>query len=165
MKLDGNPLSKPIGQAAAVLAALGALGVLAATRARKKDRPIAPGASDTETTGVVHRAPDRGMAAVADAACLLVWVAVFIGGFVGAGAAAVAVSGGAPGSAQGRVWVRGHVVLGFFAGLVFGAGATLLAQQYALWPLTVLTVFALPVLTGIIGAIRAWRGQPFRVLG
>jgi putative component of membrane protein insertase Oxa1/YidC/SpoIIIJ protein YidD len=63
-----------------------------------------------------------------------------------------------------RVWRRGRPILGFFSGLFFGLGATVLLWQYNVWLLTTVTAIVLPVVLGILFGIYAWIGRPFYVV-
>lgn len=88
---------------------------------------------------------------------------------VGQGAAAVAAVGlvgtllarGLRKPEEGRK--RGHPIYGFLFGLLLGVGGTVLLQQYAVWPLTVITAFVVPGAVAVLGAIHAWIGRPYRV--
>jgi hypothetical protein len=62
-----------------------------------------------------------------------------------------------------RIWRKGHPVLGFFSGLIFGLGLAITLQQLGHWTLNVGTVVAGPVLAAIVGAIRGRRGTAFKV--
>lgn len=64
-------------------------------------------------------------------------------------------------AAQVRVWRRGRPVLGFFSGLVFGIGVSVLLWQYDVWLLSVLTAIVVPVVLGILFGVYAWIGRPY----
>ncbi len=179
VKLDGNPLSKPIGQGAAGVTALGAAGALLAARGKKKNVPTAQDVmndfsrdvdalagqqpSSPDAIDTVLGGPDKSMAAMADTACVLLLI-FGIGAFffAGKGAASAAMAAGAR-NGKKRIWVKGHTALGAFSGILLGVGATVLLQQFALWPLTIQTAIVFPLLSGVATAVRAWKGQPFKV--
>ena len=54
--------------------------------------------------------------------------------------------------------------VGFVFGLLGGIGITVLMQQFAVWPLTILTAIAFPVLVGLLCAVRAYMGRPYKVV-
>jgi hypothetical protein len=58
---------------------------------------------------------------------------------------------------------RGHWILGFFSGLLFGLGATVLLWQYNVWLLNILTAIVIPVAVGILVALVAWRGGGYTI--
>lgn len=83
-------------------------------------------------------------------------------GMAGDGGAGAA--GDAAASASGRkVWKRGHTVLGFFSGLLFGLGGTVFLQQQAVWILDIWTAIVLPLGLAILVAVRARIGRPYLV--
>lgn len=51
--------------------------------------------------------------------------------------------------------MRGKPVLGAISGIFFGAFLALFLQQWAIYPLTPLSVFALPILGLILGLLLA----------
>jgi hypothetical protein len=63
-----------------------------------------------------------------------------------------------------RVWRRGRPILGFFSGLVFGIGVSVLLWQYNVWLLTTVTAIVVPVVLGILFGIYAWIGRPYAVV-
>ena len=178
---DGSPLGKPIGEVALVLSILGAGGAAASARPGKPDDLAATDAPapapDTDSAAAgddlvddvvadkPEVTPDPVSNAVFGMGCLaLVVAAAFIAaGASGAnfGAAAVAAGGRAR---SGRIWVHGHAILGFISGLISGLGLTVLAQQFAIWPLTTLTAIVFPIVVGLICAIRAYLGRAFKVV-
>jgi uncharacterized Tic20 family protein len=62
-----------------------------------------------------------------------------------------------------RIWAHGHPIAGFLSGLLLGIGVTVLMQQFAVWPLTIITAIVLPVVVALICAIRGYLGRPYRV--
>jgi hypothetical protein len=53
--------------------------------------------------------------------------------------------------------VKGRPVLGIISGLLFGLFVALLLQQFAIVPLTTLTLIGLPVVGVVLGiALSAW---------
>jgi hypothetical protein len=66
--------------------------------------------------------------------------------------------------AVGRVWRHGRPILGFFSGLVFGLGVSVLLWQYNVWLLTIVTAIVVPVVLGILFGIYAWLGRPYQVV-
>ncbi|MGZ8610582.1 MAG: membrane protein insertion efficiency factor YidD [Actinomycetota bacterium] len=169
VKLDGNPLSKPVGQAAAGVTVVGAVGAVASALPKRKPGPGAPPAarSAEEVKEDFARDADRvlGITPVREPlldvgvsfGCAVLLVLAFLG--IGQmGSAAVAVS--QPG--RGRTWAHGRPVAGFVAGVLLGLGITVLLQQYAIWPLTIATGIVFPVLAGVLTAARAWLGRPYR---
>ena len=189
IKLDGNPLTKPVGIAAAAFSAVGAAGAVASARGKPEAgqlaRPAADGPSADEVKGDFGRdvdnvlglppsapevKPDRGAEAGANAGCaffaLLMGILNFprgeIAGLDEALYAPVGLAAVA-GKAKKRIWAKGHPIAGFFSGLVAGLGLTILGQQFALWPFTITTAIVYPVLVALLCAIRARRGRPFKV--
>lgn len=171
VRLDGNPLTKPAGQAAAGLTIVGGVGAVASTRSKRRPDDAAPSAEDVKqdfgkdvdaALGLKPRRPSvwerdlRGNAFV-EAGCLF-----FLFGplaLEGGGLGAVAVAGF---RSPARVWVRGHPVWGAISGLALGVGIAVLGQQYALWPLTVLTGIAFPVYAAVVCGVRARLGRAYR---
>jgi putative component of membrane protein insertase Oxa1/YidC/SpoIIIJ protein YidD len=70
----------------------------------------------------------------------------------------------AKGEAVGRVWRRGRPILGFFSGLFFGLGVSVLLWQYNVWLLTTVTAIVIPVVLGILFGIYAWIGRPYEIV-
>ena len=193
VKLDGNPLTKPAGLVAAGFAAVGAAGVAASARGKPEDgqlaRPAADGPTADEVKGDFGRdvdnvlgvppsapevKPDHGAEAGANAGCAVI-IALLSGagigefleeliygpfdGALGLGVAATASAGGK----RRRIWAKGHPIAGFISGLLAGLGLAVLAQQFGLWPLTIITAIVFPVLVAILCAARARLGRPFKV--
>ncbi|MBV9291465.1 MAG: membrane protein insertion efficiency factor YidD [Frankiales bacterium] len=187
---DGNPLGKPVGAVAAGIAVLGAGGGLLSSRGGTPDTAgetpeMAPAATDGEPVDDTMATPesyasdqelrqglgmeaarkyaDKGASAAADAGCLVALaVGIFIGFLAHGGASAV---GAMPVAAGGRrrIWAHGHPVLGFISGLFLGIGITVLMQQFAVWPLTIVTAIGFPLVTALIVAVRAHLGRAYRV--
>ena len=61
----------------------------------------------------------------------------------GGGVVATAPRGGVLWSKN--LWRRGHPILGFFSGLLFGLGATVLLWQYNVWLLNIVTAIVVPL--------------------
>jgi len=179
---DGSPLGKPVGQAAAALTVLGAGGAVLASRrpwsteAAARARSTGPTAKEVKADfkadaerllGVEDKPqPQPFVEWLGNLGCGvfgLIAMALFAlpAGVVGAAAAPAAAAGAGAGTGR-RVWLRGHPIAGFLSGVVAGLGLTVLAQQFAIWPLTIATLIAFPVLIGVLSAVRAWRGRPFR---
>jgi uncharacterized membrane protein YoaK (UPF0700 family) len=110
--------------------------------------------------------PEPGQEGVAGFACLLLILIAITATFITADAAAGAV--GAASSRRrprnSRIWSHGHPVLGFISGLVMGLGITVLLQQFAVWPLTIVTAIVFPIVVAVICAIRAYMGRPYKVV-
>ena len=62
---------------------------------------------------------------------------------------------------QKMLWKRGHAVWGFLAGGLLGLGVSVLLWQYAVWLLTIWTVFVLPLVVAIVAAVYAWYGRRY----
>jgi putative component of membrane protein insertase Oxa1/YidC/SpoIIIJ protein YidD len=182
---DGNPLGKPVGGGAGVAILLGLLGAAASSRGGEPDAPAASPSSDGEGDEPVtphgdsmeeHFAaeeaeriiikPNPGEEGMAGLACLVLIIiaigAAFAGSDIGAGA--VGAVPAARRQRTSRVWSHGHPVMGFISGLILGLGLTILLQQFAVWPLTIVTFIVLPVVVAIICAIRAYMGRPYKVV-
>ena len=86
--------------------------------------------------------------------------ASFLARDIGVGAAAVAGRGRT--GIGGRVWSHGHPILGFISGLFLGIGVTVLLQQFAVWPLTIVTAIVFPVVVAVICSLRSWLGRPYK---
>jgi hypothetical protein len=179
---DGNPLGKPTGDAALVLSLLGLGGTALSSRGGKPDAGADDSPSDEtaeNSTGanefvddvvndrpVADYTPDAPNEAVAGLGCLALIVVACLGmaGAIGGNLTpmAVAAGGRARRAPKSRVWVHGHPILGFVSGLVAGVGITVLAQQFAMWPLTILTAIVFPIIVGLICAVRAYLGRPYK---
>jgi uncharacterized protein len=150
VRLKGSPLSKPIGRGALVALGLGMAGALVSTKANTLRKPA----------GTWDKATD----VFADAACLIITVLIFYSLVTfGAVLSATAAAEAKPKPKLVRRWGHGHTGLGFFSGFIAGAGATVLAQQYAVWPLTMTTGIGLPLAFGGLAAARAYLGRPYKV--
>ncbi|MCA1706789.1 MAG: membrane protein insertion efficiency factor YidD [Actinobacteria bacterium] len=166
--LDGN---KIVGIVAAGVAGVGGLGVIRASRVKaptaakwSADEAPPPPESAAPTGDFTHGPTemDRAATTMAD-----------IGGAFGCGLwplldlffelGGAAVIGSRPGGESGTVWRSGKTGLGAFSGLVFGVGATIALQQFGHWTLTPATLFGFPVVTAIVGGIRARRGTAFKI--
>ncbi len=175
---DGNPLGKPIGDVALVLSILGAGGAAASARGGKPDdepspsRDVAPEDSDGANEFVDDVAHDRGpfgpdfageMVSGIGCLALIVIACLGVAGASDTNLTPFAVAGGSVARApKRRVWVHGHPILGFISGLIGGLGLTVLLQQFAMWPLTVLTAIVFPVIVGLLCGVRAYLGRPFK---
>ena len=177
IKLDGNPLSATAGQAAAGVATVGLVGSAAATGMKKPDEGevgaspasaadmthegldiidnLAGGPKLVKPKPVIKRAPVGGCCMIA-----LLLAPLRALPIVGAGGGAMP-SGRTVGSQT--IWKKGHPIAGFIFGLLFGLGGTVLLQQYAVWPLTVVTAFVVPGVIAILVAIRARIGRAYKV--
>jgi putative component of membrane protein insertase Oxa1/YidC/SpoIIIJ protein YidD len=185
---DGSPLTKPIGAGAAGLAVAGAAGVAGASLAGTRqgadegtpepqtgDEKVASDVSDVVTALSTPAEPpakqmrDVAQNAVKDVGCLFFVIAVFLAllSFIDfdrdAGSLGAATTTSALGAAkQGRVTRHGHPVLGAVSGLVFGLGAAVLLQQFAVWPLTLSTAIVVPLVCALAGGVRAYLGTTYR---
>ena len=92
------------------------------------------------------------------------WAMPIFGMGGGAGALTVQPRPSEPVIWKRRVWRRGHPIVGFFSGLVFGLGATVLLWQYNVWLLDIVTAIVVPVVLAILFAVYAWIGKPFQVV-
>jgi hypothetical protein len=93
--------------------------------------------------------------------CLIAAVAAMFGIVLSPMFAALPILG--QGSRPGRVRVHGHSVLGFIGGLLSGLGFTVAGQQLGLWTFTIGTAIACPLLSAVLGALRARRGRAWKV--
>ena len=178
--VDGSPLSHPIGEAAAAVAGLGALGAAASGFGGSGDATYADDSpedhptedplkkfdpeygmtpvekADRHMTRAVTDSPTAGVSALGCIGLLILTALVANGaqGLLGATAAVPA----AP--ARRRVWVRGHPVLGTISGFFLGIGLTVLLQQYAYWPLTIVTAIIFPIVVAIVCGLHAYLGTP-----
>ncbi len=161
IRVDGNPLSEPMGQAGAGAAVLGAAGVALAAREKKvtADTVKKDFADDAEwlidPEGSRKRMMNIGCGLIA---IVYIFMYFLMGGFLFA-----AVPTGSGKSAGQRRRASGHPVLGFVSGLIFGLGAALLGQQYGKWTLNAETTVVMPVVFAILAAIRGWYGTPYKV--
>lgn len=174
--LDGN---KAVGIGGAVLAGAGALGTAAAGRGKAPvgDSEPRPEPDDAQKKvddlgrdaakdflGVQKDRPANVVNSVASWGCLL---AFFIALFeeadflIGSLIPLAAMRSGS--SKNRRVWTKGKPVLGFFSGLFMGLGATVAAHQFGLWPLTMMTAIAFPLLCAVVGTVRGLRGTAYKV--
>lgn len=175
VRLDGNPLTKPIGQAGAGLVVAGGVGALASTRSKRRLDDATPSAEDVKqdfgrdvdaALGLKPRRTSiwerdlRGNAFVEAGCFFFLFGPLALEGSGPLGAAVVAGSRSAA-----RVWVRGHPIWGAISGLALGAGLAVLGQQYALWPLTVLTGIVFPVYAAVVCGVRARLGRAYRRRG
>jgi len=173
IKLDGNPLSKPAGQAAAGVALVGVVGALASTLPKRKNAEVMESSADLRPTaqdvkedfgkdvdkllGVKPKPSLLDSSPAWNVGCAVLVLCVLIASFL-SGFAAVA-----PPARRRRVWAHGHTVLGAISGLLLGLGLAVLGQQFALWPLTVLSAIVFPVTTSILCGVRAYLGRPYAV--
>jgi hypothetical protein len=179
---DGSPLTKPIGDVALVLTILGAGGAVASSRAKAPEDDASTSGdvdmkegsdADNFVDDVVHDrplspfGPDGPVEAASGIGCLalIVIAALGVAGAAGGSLTPMAVAaggGGARRAPKSRVWVHGHPILGFISGVVAGLGLTVLAQQFAMWPLTTVTAIVFPLVVGLICGVRAHLGRPFK---
>jgi hypothetical protein len=183
---DGSPLGKPTGDVALVLSLAGLGGAAVASRGGKPDEAqgagtpadtssadVEPGSgADEFVDDVVHDrplspfGPDPLSEGVSALGCLALIIIACLGVAGASGGSltpmAVAAGGSAVRGPKRRVWVHGHPVLGFLSGVVAGLGVTVLAQQYAMWPLTIVTAIVFPLIVGVICGVRAHLGRPFK---
>ncbi|MDQ1704402.1 MAG: putative rane protein insertion efficiency factor [Frankiaceae bacterium] len=168
---DGNPLGKPVGAGATALAVVGGIGALLSSRAQADsasyDEPLIARNEDdeyaeSEATAMVMG--DPGYEGMAGFGCLMLILIAIGGAFLGKDVAASAVGAAAmrPSGIR-RIWAHGHPIAGFLSGLLLGIGITVLMQQFAVWPLTIITAIVFPVVVALICAIRAYLGRPYKV--
>jgi hypothetical protein len=184
---DGNPLGKPAGEGAGAAILLGLLGAAAASRGGEPDPPAEQDAepnpdADADDPVTPHQSgeehfiageaeriiikPSPGEEGMAGVACLVLIIIAIGAAFAGSGIGAGAV-GAVPAARRrrtARVWGHGHPILGFISGLILGLGLTVLLQQFAVWPLTIVTFIVFPIVVAIICAIRAYMGRPYSVV-
>lgn len=190
VKLDGNPLSKPAGIAAAVVTMVGIAGAAAAGLGGSGPNPKAdPGAfaeemldandkAEAERAAEQKREDNLGLDSDDES-----WNVItrFLGCIPGRGievefstAALMALpvfgmGAGAVAAAKPRVaWSKnvrrsGHPVLGFFSGLLGGLGAVVLVWQYGVWTLQIWNVVGIPLLLAVLIAIAAKRGRVYQI--
>jgi hypothetical protein len=184
VKMDTDPLGTPIGIAAAGSAVVGAVGLVLAKGTKRRprrdwfDRLLSEHerARRDDTLRAAYET-DPGLRMVEEVryapvgppwilATLTLPLAVMpVTGTAGAGAG---VPPAVPSAAAPRViwqqtaWKRGHAVLGFLTGGLLGIGVCVLLWQYAVWLLTVVTLFVLPVVIAIASGVYAWVGRRYR---
>ena len=177
---DGSPLTKPAGAVAGGLAIVGGLGAFASTRGGKPEpgdasyddaggmAPEGESREETFFTPLEERTReaqgklDPTSDAYATMGCLLALVVATGAALTAKGVAASSVAAAAAGRrGPRRVWAHGHPIAGFFSGLFFGLGLTVLLQQYAVWPLTIVTAIVFPIVTAIACSLRAWLGKAY----
>jgi hypothetical protein len=181
VKLDGNPLSKPIGIAGAVATMLGVAGAAAAESGRgpsPKSRDFTDqllDATDKDAADqAAQEAQDRSGQALDDAE--YVASAIFGCGFLDWGAtimlSALPVFGMGAGGAMltkptvvwsKKVRRKGRPILAFFSGVLLGLGAVVLLWQYAVWTLQIWNVIGIPVLLALLLALVAKKGRAYRI--
>lgn len=151
---DGNPLGKPIGAAAAALAVVGVAGAGLSTLGGDPPEDALYG------RGLAH---DTETGLVASLGCLIFLVLATGAAVLGKDIAATSVAATASvGGRPRRVWAHGHPIMGFISGLLLGVGITVLLQQFAVWPLTIVTAIGFPIVTAVICSLRAWLGKAYR---
>lgn len=169
VKLDGDPLSKPIGEGAVVASAIGLIGTLLAPRGGSggsgDDEPTTPDSESEEGGGFTKEEVENAERVLEPPywwwfCAIGLMIPLRVMPLFGMGGGAAATSGQVISST--RVWRRGHPILGFFSGLVLGLGITVLLWQYAVWTLTIVTAIALPIVIAVLVAVRAWIGRPWR---
>jgi putative membrane protein insertion efficiency factor len=159
--------SKLAAEVAVAVGAVGAAGVYGSARGGEPPKP-------DENTGefdpaadpeVVEKAqaprPDRGATGAADGGVgCLAGILFALMASTGAFATAVPVP---VRSNPHRVWVKGHPVLGFVSGLIAGLGITIALQQLGYYPLTLTSAIIAPLVTAVLGAVRARLGRAWKV--
>jgi hypothetical protein len=185
LELDENPLTRPVGIAAAAGVVIGAVGVAFAKGGKRRprrdwvdtlmddhDRAARDDALRTERER--STVPDREMFEEATYApvgppCCLSALAMPLAAMplfgTGGGGAAMSAPGPRPRHViwQKVLWKRGHPAWGFLSGLLLGLGASVLLWQYSVWLLDVWTAIVAPVAVGIVAALVAWYGRRYRV--
>ena len=172
---DGSPLSHPVGEVAGGLTVVSATGIFISARWRRyygyvaADYEDPPAVVKADAEVRANEDAKRGSALVTDAptaagaavgCILLLLVATFAAHSLDTAVKAAAVP--AVRRRAGRYWVRGHVVPATISGLFLGIGVTVLLQQYAYWPLTVVTAFVFPPVVAIIAGLWAHIGTPMK---
>jgi putative membrane protein insertion efficiency factor len=168
---DGSPLSKPIGAGALALAVIGSGGALLSARAKADEADISqpPVNADPESDEAV-RAFNRDIDNAATLnmgmsfGCLVLMAVAALTGLFTHGtfaAAAPAAEGGSP--RKRRFWAHGHPIAGFISGLLAGIGIAIVLQQFALWPLDVVTAIVFPLVVAVLCGVRAYLGTPYDV--
>lgn len=184
--LSGNPLATPVGAGATGATVVGGVGgALAPGRKPTKDSVLSDVADDVmdvigtpgPSTGEVKTGQElaegwdaqkkqlRYDVLPSGGCCLLPVMLLPIGvlPIVGMGGGAMPAAAGAV-ILDKRKWKRGHAVLGFLSGLLFGLGVTVLLQQYAVWPLTIWTAIVFPAGLAVLSGIRSWVGRSYRLV-
>jgi putative component of membrane protein insertase Oxa1/YidC/SpoIIIJ protein YidD len=162
--------SKIAAVAAVTMGALGTAGMVAAANGDPppKEPEWRGGDSDVQDPGMdadkfdqIKKDRAANMKNTGAMGCLL---GIFFAMIASVGAATVAPP---PASAAGRdprrVYTRGHPVLGFISGLFAGLGITVALQQFAFYPLDLVTFVAPPLVAAVLGAWRGWRGTAWLV--
>jgi hypothetical protein len=160
IRVKGDPLKEPMGQAGAGAAVLGAAGVAFAAREKKVSAESVKKEFAEDLEWLVD--PDGSRKRLANLGCGVVALA-YIFMFVLTGGFLFAAVPAAPGTGGGRRRVSGRPVLGFISGLIFGLGAALLGQQYGKWTLSAETAVIMPLVMAVAAAIRGWYGTPYKV--
>jgi putative component of membrane protein insertase Oxa1/YidC/SpoIIIJ protein YidD len=174
VKLGGDPLSKPVGQAGLGTAVVGLGGVLLAKRAKAKPTPSDPGfeAYDRSPPSATPlRRPGTQPVNLAPSPPVRTAKPLVPGGFCALalvlplGAMPLfGMGGGSMATVWSRtVWKHGRPILGLVSGLLMGAGTSVLLWQYAVWTLNVPTAIGLPALTAVLGAVRGFLGTPYKL--
>jgi putative component of membrane protein insertase Oxa1/YidC/SpoIIIJ protein YidD len=168
---DGNPLGKPVGAAAAALAVIGGAGALLSSRAdadQSASEPVVARNEDDEfaedqaTRMIFGR--DPGTEGLAGFGCLILIIIAIGASLLGKDVAATAVgAAGMNTSGNRRIWAHGHPIGGFLSGLLLGLGVTVLLQQFAVWPLTIVTAIVFPLVVAVICSLRAYLGRPYKM--
>jgi hypothetical protein len=179
VKMDTNPLTTPIGLGSAAAVAIGGIGVVVAKgttrtprrdwfdrlldgdeRARRDDTLRAARAAEPDLPMVEEVKYQPFGPPCCLAALALPLAAMPVLGTAGGGT-------GVPAASTSRVvwqqvsWKRGHAVWGFLAGGLFGLGLCVLLWQYAVWLLTIWTVFVVPLVVAFASAVYAWYGRRY----
>jgi putative component of membrane protein insertase Oxa1/YidC/SpoIIIJ protein YidD len=168
---DGSPLTKPIGAGAAAMMVVGGLGAVLASRGKRSEADSSAsfmdrdgGSMDEMAVDEAETAVNRAGDAMAGFGCLiLVIIACFVA--IAESTLFAAVAPAAPGAAGGkrRFWAHGHPIAGFISGLVSGIGIAVLLQQFAVWPLTIVTAIIFPLVVAVLCALRAYLGRPYEI--
>jgi hypothetical protein len=177
VKLGGDPLSKPVGQAGLGIAVVGLGGVLLAKRAKAKPTLSDPGFEGydpaaaspaanrrpgtqpvqlTPPTPVRTATPSLGLPGVFCALALVLPLAAMPLFGMGGGGAMTPVW-------SRTVWKHGRPILGLVSGLLMGTGITVLLWQYAVWTLNIPTAIGLPAVVAVLGAVRGYIGTPYKL--
>lgn len=155
IKLDGNPLTKPVTY---VGAGVGAVGAAAGLRGRRRKPNTDPNKGGREIVNMIKELIRDGQKdIVADFVWLIaVLICLVLGGALFALGMAVPA-----GAAGGGMWVRGRPVRGLIGGLLLGVGSAIVLQQFAVLALDSQALMGVAGVA-VVTAGRAWVGTPYK---
>ena len=173
---DGNPLSKPIGEAAGGLIVVGLLGAAYASTAPEPTADTTASSSspsDTESARPLGLDPEEDAEDMMRSnddyywtmGCLLFLLLAISGGYLFSGTGGALFASRVGRKSSGRlIRSHGHPIVGFISGLLMGLGTAVLLQQFAVWTLTIASAIVFPVVVAIICSLRAWLGRSYRMV-